>query len=74
MTCLLRLPHVLERTGLGRSTLYRLLAEGLFPPPVRIGRRAVAWRADDIQDWIESRPVAATVADGGHRDVAQDRG
>jgi predicted DNA-binding transcriptional regulator AlpA len=31
---LLRLPAVLRTTGLGRSTLYRLISERAFPPPV----------------------------------------
>ncbi|MEQ1685119.1 MAG: AlpA family phage regulatory protein [Burkholderiaceae bacterium] len=29
-------------TGLGRSTIYLLVANGAFPPPVHIGPRAVA--------------------------------
>ena len=39
----LRLPEVLERTGLSRSTIYVRLAEGRFPRPVRLGGRAVGW-------------------------------
>ncbi|MDP3476571.1 AlpA family transcriptional regulator [Hydrogenophaga sp.] len=29
-------------TGLGRSTIYRLMAQQQFPCPVRLGARAVA--------------------------------
>ena len=32
------------RTGLGRSTIYRLIAEHKFPTPVRLAGRAVGWR------------------------------
>jgi prophage regulatory protein len=41
---LARLPVVLRVTGLGRSTIYRWIAAGSFPAPVRLGTRAVAWR------------------------------
>jgi prophage regulatory protein len=50
-----RLPAVLATTGLGRSTIYRLVAEGSFPSPVKLGRRAVAWRWADIERWGCSR-------------------
>ena len=43
-----RMPSVLRMTGLGRSTIYRLMAEDKFPRAVRIGDRAVAWRQTDI--------------------------
>jgi len=48
---LLRLPRVMQETALGRSSIYAAISEGRFPPPVRIGRRAVAWRKEDIEAW-----------------------
>lgn len=54
---LLRLPAVVKLTGLGRSTIYRLAAEGRFPCPVRIASRAVAWRRTDLDRWSASRPT-----------------
>ena len=52
---LARLPTVLKITGLGRSTIYRWIAEGSFPAPVRLGPRAVAWRWSDMDRWTQSR-------------------
>jgi prophage regulatory protein len=52
---LARLPTVLKLTGLGRSTIYRWIAEGSFPPPVRLGPRAVAWCWSDLDRWTQSR-------------------
>lgn len=54
-----RLPAVIEITGLGRSTIYRMMDEGTFPKPIKLGQRAVAWQDDLIRQWIASRPVAA---------------
>lgn len=55
---LARLPVVLKVTGLGRSTIYRWVADGSFPPPVRLGPRAVAWRWSDLDRWTQSRDTA----------------
>jgi len=54
----LRLGDVMRVTGLGRSTVYRLIANQNFPPPCRLGVRAVGWRSSDISQWSAARPVA----------------
>jgi len=53
---LLRLPAVLQATGLTRSTVYRLMAEHTFPAPVKLAKRAVAWRHDDVREWTNGLP------------------
>lgn len=50
----LRLPAVLDRTGLTRATLYRRVAAGTFPPSVKLGPAMVAWREADIDDWMQN--------------------
>jgi len=55
----LRMPTVMRMTGLGRSTIYRLIADRKFPSPVRLGPRAVAWRRADLDLWSEARPIAS---------------
>ena len=52
-----RLPTVIQAIGLDRSTIYRLVANGAFPPPVDLGPRAAAWRWSDLDQWSESRQV-----------------
>ena len=52
----LRLDDVKRATGLGRSTIYDLMAEDppRFPRPVKIGgdrAKAVAWLASEIAAW-----------------------
>jgi prophage regulatory protein len=54
----LRLPAVMRLTGLGRSTIYRMVAARTFPGPFRLATRAVAWRRSDIDEWSESRPAS----------------
>lgn len=52
VTRLIRLAEVKHRVGLSRSTIYRWMAEGRFPKPVRLGNYIVAWEEQVIDDWI----------------------
>lgn len=49
---LLRLKEVMACTGLGRSSIYKFMAEGNFPLSISLGERAVAWVEDEIQEFI----------------------
>ena len=51
----LRLPEVMARTGLSRSTIYVRLEEGRFPRPVSLGARAVGWIESEVDDWMRER-------------------
>jgi prophage regulatory protein len=53
-----RLPQVKARTGLSRSELYRRIAAGDFPQPVKLGERASAWNASEVDRWIAGRIAA----------------
>lgn len=50
---IIRLRSVLSRTGLTRSTLYRKIAEGSFPAPIRISVNGAGWYESEINRWIE---------------------
>lgn len=50
-----RLPCVMKRTGLPRSTIYKLINEDKFPRPVKLSERSSAWVEQEITDWINSR-------------------
>ena len=55
---LLRHRDVERITGMSRASIYRLMQDGDFPRPVKIGSTAVRWKQSDIVAWIESRPFA----------------
>ena len=55
-TRLLRLSEVLEDTGLCKSQLYRLMAAGTFPKPVRVGPRTVRWAHESVLAWMANLP------------------
>ena len=49
---IIRLKTVLSRTGLSRSTIYRKITEGTFPPQIRISIHDAGWRESEISRWI----------------------
>lgn len=55
MQRLLRLPQVIERTALRRSTIYEMMQAGTFPKPVKLNLRSNGWLENEISDWLESR-------------------
>lgn len=45
---ILRLPQVRDATGLGRSTIYALVADRRLTSPVKLSERAVGWPKCEI--------------------------
>jgi predicted DNA-binding transcriptional regulator AlpA len=50
---LLRLPEVLAMFPVGRSTWYAGIKAQIYPKPIPISRRSVAWSRDSIDDLIK---------------------
>ena len=66
---LLKLTDVTRATGLGRSTVYKKIAEGNFPAPLRLGPGCVRWNSEALESWKaslkpanDSRPASAEAA------------
>lgn len=63
---IIRLDTVLSRTGLSRSTLYRKIREGTFPPQIKISINGAGWHESKINSWIAN--PAAWRPEGERRD------
>jgi prophage regulatory protein len=55
----LRRRQVEARTGLGRSSIYALIADGQFPAPIRLSTNTVGWLEHEIDAWIAERTKAS---------------
>lgn len=53
---LLRLPEVLERVPLCKSSLYGRIRSGTFPKPVHLGTLS-AWVESEVDAWIAAQIV-----------------
>ena len=52
---LIRLPEVLDRVSLSRTSIYARVNDGPFPKPIKLGPRAVAWLESAVEEWISDR-------------------
>ena len=51
---LLDVERVTALTSFSRSKIYAIVAAGLFPAPLKLGRKCTRWRAGDVQQWLQS--------------------
>ena len=51
---ILRKPDVIASTNLSKSTLYNRIKDGLMPPPISLGARAVGFIASEIEAVIQA--------------------
>ncbi|MBV8103159.1 MAG: AlpA family transcriptional regulator [Hyphomicrobiales bacterium] len=49
---IIRMKTILARTGLSRFTIYRKIAEGTFPPRIKISVNGAGWKESEIDRWI----------------------
>ncbi len=50
---LLRLPEVMEMTGLSASTIWRYEKRGEFPKRFKVTVRTTAWKFSEVRSFIE---------------------
>lgn len=55
MYTIIRLPEVMKRTGLARSTVYKMIADKMFPKQISLGLKSVGWLEKDVENWILER-------------------
>ena len=54
-----RLPVVIDKTGLSRSSIYLRMSKGEFPQSISLGDRAIGWLEADIEQWLEDKIAAS---------------
>lgn len=54
----LKLPQVLARVGLSRSTWLQGVKRRVYPAPIRLSERRVGWTAASIDAWLADREAA----------------
>lgn len=60
---ILRLPEVMKRVGLSKTTIYDRIKKGEFPAQAKLldGSRTAGWFEDEIDDYLAARRVAKPV-------------
>ena len=55
---ILRLEQVKACTGLGRSSIYSMIAAGTFPKPIKLTAKASGWLEPEVMAW-QAEKIAA---------------
>lgn len=59
---IIRKRQVREVTGLGLSTISAKVANGTFPPPIKLSEKCVGWVFSEVQQWLAARVSASRAA------------
>ena len=51
----LRQAHILAMIPFSKATLWRRVAEGTFPAPIKLSPRVTAWRTTDVHEWMDAQ-------------------
>jgi len=51
----LRLPSVAEKVGLSRSQIYKLIQQGEFPEPIKLGPKISVWIEEKLEAWMDAK-------------------
>lgn len=55
---LLSMREVTTLTTYSRASIYRLISTRGFPKPIKMGDVKIAFRAEEVEAWLEGRPRA----------------
>lgn len=58
MQNIIRLPKVIQKTGLSRSTIYSLEGKGEFPSKVKLSPRAMGFIESEVDAWLSAKAAA----------------
>lgn len=53
-----KLPYLIEKYSMSRSSIYRAMAEEDFPLPIKLSSRSVGWWLHQVEEWFANRPSA----------------
>jgi prophage regulatory protein len=71
---LLPLKDVVARSGLSSSSIYRMISEGKFPPPIHLDvgirtRPPSRWVSSEVDEWVASQIAARRKPQTGGAEV-----
>ena len=53
----LREKDLLKVIPISKSTLWRKVASGRFPKPIKLSEKITVWKTDEIEDWFAEQEL-----------------
>jgi prophage regulatory protein len=57
---LIRIDELVERTGLSRTTIWRLTRAAQFPAPLKLSKQRRSWIEAEVAEWLRMKFEDAT--------------
>ena len=51
----IKLPEVMNKTGLGRSSIYRKMNTGDFPRSIQLNKNNIVWLESEVNAWMQAQ-------------------
>ncbi|MFW2178510.1 MULTISPECIES: helix-turn-helix transcriptional regulator [unclassified Moraxella] len=49
-----RAKQILQLVPIGKTTLYKLVKQGKFPQPIKLGENTTVWRNAEVLAWLDN--------------------
>jgi prophage regulatory protein len=54
----IRYPELYRKTGLHRSTIWRMERQGAFPKSIPLGKNSKGWLESEVDEWLNEKRAA----------------
>lgn len=54
-TRFIRMSELKDKVALSRSQIYRLIQQGEFPEPIKLGKKISVWTDSEVEEWMSSK-------------------
>ncbi|RME58444.1 AlpA family phage regulatory protein [Candidatus Parcubacteria bacterium] len=51
-----KIDELVEMTGMSKWLIYKMVREGDFPRPRKVGGRRVVWLVSEVEKWLKKQP------------------
>ena len=54
-TRFIRMSELKDKVALSRSQIYRLIQQGEFPEPIKLGKKISVWTDSEVEEWMSKQ-------------------
>ena len=54
-TRFIRMTELKDKVALSRSQIYKLIQQGEFPEPIKLGKKISVWTDSEVEEWMSKQ-------------------
>jgi prophage regulatory protein len=51
----IRMSDLRSKVGLSKSQIYKLIQQGDFPKPIKLGDKIAVWTNSEVEEWMSAK-------------------